>query len=172
MSFGSQPSNPNFLSTVIFRFSIKRAPLIGFFAVEARLPSVRIDVAEQPTPFVTIPKPGTRIKYNTFSLTFRVDEDMQNYSELYNWLSALGHREGFDAYKNLTNGNRYEDKAAVSDCTLMILNSAKRPNIEITFRDAFPVDLSAIDFSVEQTDIRYATCNAEFTFRDFTLTKL
>ena len=172
MSLATQPTNVNFLSTVNFRFSIRRAPLVSFFAVDARIPSATIDVAQQPTPFVTIPKPGTRIKYDNFSLTFRVDEDMKNYSELYDWLSALGHREGFDAYSNKASGSPGTTTATVSDCTLMILDSSKRPNIEITFRDAFPTSLSSIDFTVQASDVQYAVCTVEFAFRDFTLTKL
>ena len=172
MSLATQPTNVNFLSTVNFRFTIRKAPLISFFAVDAKIPSVRIDVAEQQTPFVVVPRPGTRVKYDNFSLTFRVDEDMRNYTELYNWMSALGHREGFDAYKNLTNGTSVDNTAAESDCTLLILDSAKSPNIEITFRDAFPVYLSDIDFTVQTPDVRYASCTVEFAFRDFTLTKL
>jgi len=172
MSLATQPTNVNFLSTVNFRFSIRRAPLVGFFAVDAKIPSASIDVAEQLTPFVTVPRPGTKIKYDNFNLTFRVDEDMKNYTELYEWLSALGHREGFDAYNSKANGTPGTTTASVSDCTLLILDSSKKPNIEVTFRDALAVYLSPIDFSVQVTDVNYAVCTAEFAFRDFTLTKL
>ena len=146
--------------------------MVSFFATDARVPGTSLDVATQLTPFVTVPKPGTRIKYDNFALTFRVDEDMRNYIELYNWMASLGHREGFDAYANNMTGTPGSISAPVSDCTLLILDSSKKPNIEVTFRDAFPVYLSAIDFSVQAQDVQYAICNAEFAYRDFTLTKL
>jgi hypothetical protein len=173
MSLATQPTNPNFLSALNFRFLLKRAPLVNFFTIDATIPTVELGVARQPTPFVTIPRPDAKITFGTFNISFRVDEDMKNYAELYDWMSALGEREGFDAYKNkISNQTNSTGTGPTSDCTLMILNSSKKPNVEIVFRDAFPTNLSQIDFSVEYTDVRYATCRAEFTFRDFTVTKL
>jgi hypothetical protein len=172
MSLSTQPSNPNFLNPINFRFQLKRAPTVNFFTVDATLPNVSLGVAQQPTPFVTVPRPGSKISFGTFSITFKVDEDMRNYVELYDWMSALGERESFDAYKNLAKDTNFTGKGPVSDCILTILNSSKKANIDIIIRDAFPTSLSSIDFSATAVDIRFAECRAEFAFRDFTVNKL
>ena len=43
----------------------------------------------QPTPFKPIPLDGN-LTYNNFTITFLVDENLENYLELHNWMRALG----------------------------------------------------------------------------------
>jgi len=58
------PTNPNFLSPLNFKFSIKRAPHINFFIQKIGIPSLSLPTYESPNPFVKIPEPGN------YELTF------------------------------------------------------------------------------------------------------
>ena len=43
-----------------------------------------------PTPFKPIPVMGTNLTFSNLSVTFIVDEFLENYRELHDWLTAIG----------------------------------------------------------------------------------
>lgn len=173
MAVTTQPSNPNFLNPINFRFVLHRAPNLNFFVIDATIPYVDLGVNYQPTPFIPVPRPSTRLAYGKFNITFKVDEDFANYGEIYDWMSHLGLGEGFPDYKNyIDRESNATGRGPVSDCSLIVLNSSKKPNIEIKMRDTFPTNLGSIEFAVDASDVRYASCRVEFTVRDFVVTKL
>lgn len=162
----SQPQNPNFLSTNKFRFVLQRAPNVVFFGVGANIPSISLDVATQPTPFIQIPRPGNKIHYEDYTLNFRVDEDMKNYLEVYNWMNDMGFPDDFSGYPR----QEKEHGSVYSDASLIILTSKHNPNIEVKFRDMFPVALGAIDFSYENEEVTNPTCSVTFKYQRFYIT--
>ena len=173
MALSTQPSNPNFLNPINFRFVLHRAPTLNFFTIDATMPSVSLDAIYQATPFVQIPKPASKISFGRFNLTFKVDEDFVNYREIYDWMSYLGLREGYTDYaKNIDKETNATGTGPVSDCSLMILISSKKANIEVLMRDVFPTNLGNIEFAVDAANIRYASCRVEFALRDFVVIKL
>ena len=93
---------------------------------------------------------------------------MSNYIEVYNWLKALSFNEEFPQFNNI----KTSEYGILTDISLVIMNSHKNPNIEIQFRDCFPVNLSDIMLDTTQTDIVYPQATVSFTFRDFTITQL
>ena len=93
------PDNKNFLGQTGFRLVLDRIPTVSYFSQSASIPPVSIGTSNQTNPFTDIPLAGEKITYSPFNLTFRVDEDMINYLEIYNWLVGLGSPENFDQYK-------------------------------------------------------------------------
>jgi len=157
--------NLNFLSPLGFRFVLNRAPNIEYFCQAATLPTISMVEAIQTNPFVNIPRPGDKISYEPFTLTFRVDEEMKNYLEIYNWIIGLGHPENFRQYKNLDTSRA----SIYSDGALIILNSNNNPIVRISFEDMFPLSLSPLAFDVTQTDIEYLQAEVTFRYRQFTV---
>jgi hypothetical protein len=90
MSSG-QPQNRNFLSPTGFKFSLKRAPKVSFFCNSANIPDLNLGIAIQPTYLKDIDTPGDKIVFGDFSLRFLVDEDLENYMEVQNWIRGLGY---------------------------------------------------------------------------------
>lgn len=160
----NQPENLNFLSPLGFRFSLKRSPNVNFFATDANIPSFTLGHVSIPTPFVDYPVPGDKPVYGTFSLTFKVDENMTNYLEIYNWLVRLGFPRSFEEYLDISTKPQGAGEGPVSDGTLTILNSSQSPNIEIQFEDMFPVSISDVNFTVTDTTVNYVTATVEFKF--------
>lgn len=152
----------NFLAPINYAFSIKRLPFVSYFVQEANVPGLALNPVEQPTPFKPIYLPGDKIEYNDLSLTVRVDEDMQNYIEIYNWIVGLTFPDNFDQYANLTAGD-----GLYSDATLLIKTNAKNPNITFTFKDLFPTSISDIQMSSTESDIEYVTANITFRHNGF-----
>ena len=56
-----------------------------------------------------------------------------------------------------------------SDATLQILNSNFQPNINIVFRDLFPISVSTLEFDASQRDYTYFTCEATFKYTLYTI---
>ena len=166
------PVNKNFLSPLNFKFQIKRAPHINFFIQKVNLPSINVPEYQSPNPMVQIPYPGEHLTYGELTITFAVDEDLKNYMEIHNWLVGLGKPKSFQQYSDLNAGNPLLGNGIRSDISLVILNSSKNPNYEATFRDAFPISLSQLEFDTTENDVSYLKATAEFRYILYTIEKI
>ena len=64
---------------------------------------------------------------------------------------------------------KQESIGQVSDASLFVLDSNNNPNMEILFRDAFPIALSGLDFDISGGDSPYFTGLASFKYRIFNI---
>ena len=167
-----QPNNTNFLSQVGAKFIIKKIPNVNFFIQNVALPSVDIGQLEIATPLSNrIKYPGDLVTYGDLVVTFRVDEDLNNYNELYNWILSFTRVEDFEKSTAWTNEQSPgSDERVFSDATLTLLNSAMNPNKEIQFIDVYPASLSDLPFTTQAADIEYIECTATFRYRSFKIT--
>ena len=156
--------NINFLSPLCFRFIMNRAPNLEYFCQAAALPSISMNEILQPNPVGALPRFGDRITYEPFNLRFRVDEDMNNYLEIHNWLVSIGHPEKLAQFNDV--------KEKLSDGSILILTSNSNPHIRVAFEDMFPLSLTPLQFDVTQTDIEYLEAEVVFRYRKFSIEKL
>lgn len=173
----------DYLKPNAFRFSIKDLPNTAFTCQSANLPSVNIGFAQQPTPFVDIPKIGDKLLYGDFVIRFLIAEDMRNYKEIYEWIVALGFPNSYNEYNEfesqrlnrfpfIKNASGATETIAYSDATLTILNSSNIPKINIHFKDLFPVSIEALDFDITSPTVDYFVGIAGFKYRTFTIETL
>lgn len=169
----STPSNRNFLSPLNFKFILKRAPHVNFFLQKVNLPQVTINrTPEYSNPLINIPLAGEFVTFSPLNITFKVDEDFQNYLEIFNWIKALGDYGRDGDYKKLQDASPGSEKGLVSDISLMVLSSTKMPNYDITFMDAFPTTISAMTFNTTDNDVSYIEATAEFRYTIFEITNI
>ena len=121
----NQIQNRNFLSGVAFKFNLAKFPKVDFFSNSARIPELNLELAQQASYLKNIAVPGERLTFGDFTLRFLVDENMENYLAVYDWLKGLGFPESGKQYKEvITNSDGQRDtKEAFCDGTLRILNS-------------------------------------------------
>ena len=176
-----QPTNPNFLSPLGFKFTINKTPNINYYVQAANIPSVALGSPDLLNPFVRIPIPGDQIQYGELNLSFKVDEDMKNYLEIYNWLIALGFPDAFTQYEAIASknagpisglSNPLTGAGVYSDATLTVLSSAMNPIHQVTFIDCFPTTISDLNFNSIDSDVNYLTCQTTFRYRSFSITTL
>jgi len=175
MSVNNQPTNLNFLSPVGYKLLLSRAPTVEFMVQRVTLPSLTLPATTQPTPFVRIPRPGDHLDFGELSVTFKLNENLDNYLEIYNWLIALGKPEKFSQYtlKDRPYEGTGEQKDTVaSDITLTFLTSAMNGNVEFTMRDCFPISLTDLEVDSTVADIEYITATATFAVRDYVINKI
>ena len=156
-AFRNQIQNRNFLSGVAFKFNLTKFPKVDFFSNSARIPELSLELAQQSSYLKNIAVPGERLTYGDFTLRFLVDENMENYVSVYNWLKGLGFPETTKQYKDVitdSQGQR-DPKEAFCDGTLRILNSNYREVGKVKFNDLFPTSLTSLDFDATATDVQY-----------------
>jgi hypothetical protein len=168
----TEPVNKNFLSPLGFDFKIKKIPTTNFFVTRANIPNITLGVVESPTPFVKLPIPGDKIQFGDLQLTFKVDEDMKNYIEIFNWMIALGFPHNYGQYSAIKKINKSSGEGIYSDAVLTVLTSSMNPNIEFSFVNAFPYSLTDIEFSSQGTDVEYLEATVGFRYELFTIASL
>ena len=89
-AFDKQIDNRNFLSPVGFKFTLSKEPKVTFFSNSARIPEISLGTAVQPAYLKDIDIPGDKLSYGDFSLRFLVDENLENYMSVHNWITGLG----------------------------------------------------------------------------------
>jgi hypothetical protein len=169
---GTQPDNKSFLSPIGFRFSCNRLPHVNYFCTAATIPDISLgETSSIDNPFIKLPVPGDKLTFGRLDLTFRVDEDMKNFQEIYNWLTALGYPDNFNQRAAI--GRTQTSVGDVySDGSLMVTTANMKPNIEIAFVDMYPSSLSSLEFDIENTDVEYLKATVSFAYRKYSLTTL
>ena len=165
-AFDKQISNRNFLSTSGFKFSLSRAPKVDFFSQSANIPGINLGTAIQPTYLKDIPIPGDKLVFDDFQLRFNIDENLENYTIVQNWMRGLGYPESVYEYMDwmLSDPNNPNQDPNISDGTLIVYNSNFQPSTLVKFEGMFPVSLSDIEFDATQTDVQYATASVTFKY--------
>lgn len=167
------PTNKNFLSPLGFRFFIKKLPNVNFFVQKVNVPG--ISIAQNPTmpnPFTKIPYAGDHLEFNELQITYRVDEDISNYLEIYNWIRGLAFPDNFGEYAALASKTPTSGEGLKSDASLIITTNGKSPNFECVFEDAFPINISNIDFVTTDETVNYIEATATFLYTQFKISAL
>ena len=166
------PQNRNFLSPLNFNFTVKKLPHVNFFVQKLGVPSVNLPNTYMPTPLKRLPFPGDQLQFGTLKIQFKVDEDLQNYLEIFNWLQALGKPESTDQYAALESIPLYSGEGLYSDASIVTLTGIKNANYEFNCRDTFPISLSEMTLGTTDSNVNYVAASAEFNFSFMTINKI
>lgn len=164
-----RPDNPNFLSPIGFTFKIARMPSVNFFVQSATLPSTTVSFVEMQNPFNKLSRPS-KMQFSDFDLTFKIDEDFTNYLEIHKWMEGIGFPDSFPQYANIV--SQPAGYGEMSDCSLIVLSSAKNANIQVSFKDVFPIQMSTVNFDSTDEDVNYVTATCTFRCLRFTISKV
>ena len=179
-----QPTKLDYTSPTQFRFLINQLPKVQYFTVSANVPGITLGDATYATPLKDIPLPGEKLTYDDLNITFIVDENLENYIEIHNWLASLGfpkNREQFKTHRSATSnlpkatvGTSGDigdvkpitsDSPMFSDSVLTVLSNKNNPVVECRFEDCFPTILSSLDYSQNQTYVEYLTEEVTFKYK-------
>ena len=175
-----------------FKVYIPIFPLVEWFVVSCNVPGITMGQGVVPTPLVDYPIVGEKLTYDQFSMTFLVDEKLENFMELHNWLINMAPPQNTNQFMARTSeyvlptgqntkfypaGNddsqtatgSTSDRQLYCDITLFILSSKNNPVATVVMRDAFPVSLSSLDYSQQDTDTNYVQCNVTFVYPFYTI---
>jgi hypothetical protein len=158
----------NFLSPLEFRVAIKRLPAVEFFVQRTSIPSISVNPTEVPSPFNRTFQTPDKLQYSNLDLTFIIDENMENYLEIFNWINAIAFPRNFNEYKQIADS----EEGVQSDITIQILNSHKNLNLEAKFINCFPISISDVVLDTTQPDVTYPEATATFQYDSFSIQKI
>ena len=162
----NQISNRNFLAPVGFKFTLSKYPKVSFFSNTARIPDITLGTAIESTYLKDIDIPGEKLTYGELNVRFLVDENLENYMAMHNWLTGLGFPESAqDFIDKTTNQDGLRDLGEqYSDGALHILNSNYNDIAVVKFKDLFPTYLTSLEFDATESDINYFTADVTFKY--------
>ena len=85
-----QPTQLDYASPTQFKFNVVKIPKVEYFVTSINIPGITLGSGSQTTRFKDIPVAGDKLTYDTLSLSFLVDENLENYREIHGWLVGLG----------------------------------------------------------------------------------
>ena len=187
-----EPTVLDYASPVQFRFKCSKLPTVEFFCQTANIPGISIGTASMPTGLKDIPIPGEKVAYQDLSISFLVDENLNNYKEIHDWIIALGFPQnhtqfadlqaaGADRYPGSTSGAvvpettiavPLSEGGTYSDATLTVLNSKNIAVTEIRFDNIFPTSLGALSYDVQASDVNYLQASVDFSYMYYEIVQL
>lgn len=105
-------------------------------------------------------------------MTFKVDEDLGSYIDIYTWIRQLGFSEDSSEYATIASQSIVSGNGIVSDASLIILDAKKRANYELVFINAFPISLSTLQLGYTVEDVEYLTADASFRYDTFDINRI
>ena len=159
---------PNYLSPLEFQITIKRLPNVEFFTQKVIIPSISTDSVIIDNPFNYIHRTPNKIDYSNLELAFIVDEKMNNYLEIFNWITDISFPQNFEQFKKIEKS----PEGLESDISILVLNSNKNANINVNFFGCFPSALSAINLDTTQNNLIYPTATVTFKYDYFKIEQI
>jgi len=160
------PPNVNPLSPNGFKFNIQKLPDIEYFCQQVHIPGITFGDPILANPFANMPIPGDHLTYDTLNVQFLVDENMDNYISIYNWIVALGFPQTYQQYITYINSQQSgvlsELAKSYSVGTMQILNNTNNPVRTLTFNDLFPIALETLQFQSTNDSGYYIVGSATF----------
>lgn len=166
------PEDRNFLSQLNFEFLIKKAPHVNFTVQRVALPGITLPSAKPTNPFVTTPIPGDHVEFAPLLISFRLEKNMDNYLELWNWITALGFPRDWNQYAEIQDNPHWSGDGIYSDLSLIINTGQHNANIEVTFHDAYPFDLSTLVLTSMDETVRYVDATAQFHYTRYEIARV
>ena len=180
-----QPTNLDYADPTKFRFQCVKIPKVEFNTIQCNVPGITLTELVQPTRLQQIRIPGNDLTFEDLTIQFIVDEDLETYTQIHDWMAALSQMDSDDKYRALITegqdrmplsqqqtstdagrpGISTPDGAIFADAKLTVLTSRFISKIEINFQDIYPKSLSALDYNQNLTDTEYLVATCTFGYK-------
>lgn len=149
----SNPETFNHLSNVKFKFNIGRTPNVNYWMQSCILPSMQVEGGILPGMRRDIPVPGSKVEFENLIINFIVDENLENYFEVYKW------------FQDIQTAKHVNEM--VSDCSLHFLDGGNRVQRTIDFVGAYPLIMTELSLNSDDSDTVPVTCSVTFNYQYF-----
>ena len=182
MADTSQPTVYDYATGTQWRLAFNRIPKTTWFCTAANVPGITLGEAQYATPMSDMFVTGDKLTFETLNITFLVDEELQNYRELWDWIVGIGSPVNHSQWETtLSKGDgairsfatpdadprtksTYEESNLYSDATLIVYNSKNIAKVNVKFKNMFPTSLSSLEYSQDLTDVEYFKASATFRY--------
>ena len=187
-----EPSKSDYASPIQFRFKCTKLPTVEFFVQSANIPGINLGSAQQNTPLYDMPLPGDKITFAALDMSFLVDENLNNYKEIHDWILGLGFPSNNQQFQDLQSAgsDRFpgssrstattgtstpqplSEGGIYSDAILTVLNSKNIAKTEIRFQNVYPTSLGGLNYDVKQTDVDYLSTSVSFSYMNYDIVQI
>lgn len=167
--------NTDLLQSAKFIFSIPRLKSTQFFCQAANIPGISTQNTTQATPFSDLSIPGDKVDYDILNIEFLLDEELQSWISIHDWMRGIGKVKEFEEYKNLNKLSKYSQAVnhpQYSEAELITLSATNVSKVKFHFIDVFPISLSRIDFDVRIGSEKTMTASASFRYKRYDITRI
>lgn len=170
------PGNINPLYLTAYQFSVAKLPEITFFVKQAEVPSISLGVAPTANRNVQNKLPGETLEFTDLSVTFAVDQEMNNWNAVYFWMVGLGFPKNHQQYRDFLqypyNKNLFtEASKGYSDGTLVVMDNNNQPKQIFEFIDLFPINLTGLQWDSTSNEPRPAEATVTFAYTYYKINK-
>ena len=158
-----QPKNLNYFIPTGFKFMIDKIPNVNFFCQSCNLPGLSVGQFLQVTPLRDMPIAGDKVQMNELRVRFVIDEELQNWLEIYNWIKTITFPD---------NQEQYKQENVYSDGMLTLLTSNKNVQYVAKFTNLFPIDLTDIEMSSDVADAEVVASDATFAYTTYNIERI
>ena len=187
-----EPSKLDYASPIQFRFKMTKLPNVEFFVQTANIPGINLGSTTLETPLKDIAGVGDKVTYQSLDVSFLVDENLNNYKEIHDWITGLGFPEDHKQFNTLlaTGADRFpgttsstaatgtsipqplSEGGIYSDATLTVLNNKNIAKTEIRFQNVYPVTLGGLSYDIKASDVSYLQVNASFNYMYYDIVQI
>lgn len=154
-------TNMNYLQPTGYKLVIdhKRFGNLQFFAQSVSHPTVSISAAALQYKRANIHLAGDKLTFGEMTATIIVDENMQGYTEIFQWAKQL--------VENANTTPSMSQSSTAADITVNVLSSNNNTIKKIRYADCVPTDIGSIEFVANTSDVQYITFTVSFAFSYF-----
>jgi len=187
-----EPSKSDYASPIQFRFKCTKLPLVEFFVQSANIPGISLGSAQQTTSLIDVPLPGDKVTFSSLDMSFLVDENLNNFKEIHDWILGLGFPDNHTQFQDLQSGgsDRFpgssrstaatgtntpqplSEGGIYSDAILTVLNSKNIAKTEIRFKNVYPTSLGGLNYDVRLTDVDYVNATVSFNYTSYEIVQI
>lgn len=169
----TNPSSIDQTNSALFKFQFDKIPNAVYWCYAVTLPGITFGEVIQPTPFLDVKRAGDKLQFDPLVMNFIVQENLENYIEIYNWMLGIGYPESYEQHKSwATKDGKTRRQNVYSDAYLTILSNKYNPLVRVKFLDCFPTNLSPLSYDASLTNVTPITTDATFSFSHFLIEKL
>lgn len=161
-------ANKNYLQPTGFKIVISREnyPNLEFFAQSINHPDVTLTGPNIPYPRIeNVNFPGDALGYSELGISFILDEEIESYTELYNWMVGIVNNDFVPQQGRTQRVNPQVPTQA--DISISILSSHNNENKRILYKGCNPTSLSGLQLTSIAASVEYLTFDGSFSFTSF-----
>ena len=174
------PTNPNPLQPNKFTLNFSRVPNVQYFCQSVSVPGISLSEIPITNPFVDIYAPGEKAIYDLLNITFIIDEELQGWKEIHDWIRAMTKVKEFEEYRKLPQLNKNASARndirgefpQYSDAAISLFSASNKEYYRFKFYDVFPTTLSTFVMNSQDSPENVLTADATFRYSYYDIEKV
>jgi len=157
-----QPKTIDLAQVNKFKLTLHNYPYLEYFVQQINLPGVSIPEFVQPSYFTAIKRPATTINYEDLTVTFLVTEDLQNWLQIYDWMTRIVPTRSFNEILQ-------PEPLIYTDITLNMISNKSNRVMDVYYKQCWPKSLSGITLDTTTSDAAHITATVTFGYAGYTV---